>query len=246
MTLVKSDLEKLKHIHCVILNFLKEKEPGILLDAPAGNGALANCLSKIGFQVHCCDLYSENFQVPHLTCQKVDLNERLPYPNSYFQYIICLESIQYLENLFHLIREFSRILKKGGTLIISMPNVLNIQSRFKFLTRGYLSFFKPRSQLPTTAAEWVEVAINPVSFREIELVLERYKYLITAILTSKIKPKIYLFLPLIWFVRIFTWIDNFFSKDKRKKLFYQTLISKEVLLGENLIIVAQKIFGSSH
>lgn len=232
-------------MHRRVLNLLREKEPGILLDAPAGNGALANCLSKIGFRVHCCDLYPENFQVPHLTCQRVDLNRKLPYPDDYFQYIICLESIQYLENLYHLIRKFSRILKKEGTLIISMPNVLNIQSRFKFLTRGYPSFFKPPSQLPTTDAEWVKVTINPVSFREIKLVLERYKYLITAILTSKIKPKIYLFLPLLWFIRIFTWIDNLFIKDKRKKLFYQTLISKEVLLGENLIIVAQKISKTS-
>lgn len=241
MALVKLDLEKLKHMQHIVLNLLKEKEPGILLDAPAGNGALANCLSKIGFQVHCCDLYPENFQVPHLTCQKVDLNRKLPYANDCFQYIICLESIQYFENLCLLIREFSRILKKEGMLIISMPNVLNIQSRFRFLIRGDRRFFKPRSQFPTTDAEWVKVAINPISFREIELALGRYKYFITTILTSKIKPTTYLFFPLIWFIRIFTWINNLFSKDKRKKLFYQTLISKEVLLGEKLIIIAQKI-----
>lgn len=241
MALVKSDLEKIKHIHRIVLNFLKEKEPGILLDAPAGKGALANCLSKIGFQVHCCDLYPENFQVPHLTCQRVDLNRKLPYANDYFQYIICLESVQLLENLSHLIREFSRILKKEGMLIIALPNVLNIQSRFRFLIRGDRRFFKPRSQLPATAVEWAKVTINPVSFREVELALKRYKYSITTILSTKIKPKIYLYFPLIWFIRIFTWVDNLFSKDKRKKLFYRTLISREVLLGEKLIIVAQKI-----
>ena len=57
----------------------------------------------------------------------------LPYDDSSFDYITCIEGLEHIENPQQAIREFSRPLKPGGHLIASIPNILNIEERFKWL-----------------------------------------------------------------------------------------------------------------
>lgn len=240
MSLSDKDLDKLKPMHRSILTFLQKERRGRLLDAPAGTGQLALYLFKLGFQVHGCDLYPENFQPSEITCQKVDLNKNLPYQDNSFDYVICLESMQYLENHHHLLREFSRILNKGGTLIISFPNLLNIESRLKFLFRGHFPILKPITILSQDERQWAKRVINPLSFLELKLILDRYNYTVTMITTCRIKPKARLFFLLSWPIKLIALIGNLQTKDKQKENIYRILASDQILLGETLIVVAKK------
>ncbi len=68
---------------------------------------------------------------------KVDLNqEKLPFKDKFFDGAVALEVIEHILNTEHLLSEANRVLKIGGYLIISTPNVAWIGHRIRSLL-GY-------------------------------------------------------------------------------------------------------------
>jgi 2-polyprenyl-3-methyl-5-hydroxy-6-metoxy-1,4-benzoquinol methylase len=121
---------------------MMEKEPrGKVLDVLTGAGILADRLKKMGFEVSCCDINPSFFSAPDLKVEIGDLNQSLLYADNSFDYLICLEGIEHTENPSNAIREFQRILRKGGKIFISTPNFLNIELRIRFfLTAPFQKF----------------------------------------------------------------------------------------------------------
>ena len=64
-------------IHDTVENILRDGERGELLDVPAGEGALALRLSRLGYDVSCCDLYPEIFQLDRVEIRTGNLDSRL-------------------------------------------------------------------------------------------------------------------------------------------------------------------------
>ncbi len=90
-------------------------------------------------------------QVAGLKVDIANLNEEsLPYPAESFDIVTCTEVIEHLENYRRLIREIFRVTKPGGSVIFSTPNILNLQSRLRFLFFGFWNLFGP---LPVGRAE---------------------------------------------------------------------------------------------
>jgi len=114
--------------------FLGERNSGrkgAVLDAGAGPGDITKSLQRFGFAVTAVDIEPE-----FRGCRSANLNNNLPFRAGKFDYIVCLEVAEHIENTRHLIREFSRVIRNGGTLLISTPNIGNIFSRLKFLLTG--------------------------------------------------------------------------------------------------------------
>lgn len=103
------------------------------LDFPAGNGVTSEVLSKLGAQVQAVDLFPEFFRSRAAPVRRGDLSEDFPLPDSEFDLAICQEGIEHVGNQDHVFREFSRVLKPGGTLIITTPNYSNIKSKLSYL-----------------------------------------------------------------------------------------------------------------
>lgn len=103
------------------------------LDFPAGNGVTSEVLSKLGAQVQAVDLFPEFFRSHAAPVRRGDLSEDFPLPDSEFDLAICQEGIEHVGNQDHVFREFSRVLKPGGTLIITTPNYSNIKSKLSYL-----------------------------------------------------------------------------------------------------------------
>jgi 2-polyprenyl-3-methyl-5-hydroxy-6-metoxy-1,4-benzoquinol methylase len=116
---------------------------GLLLDVPAGEGALAARLARAGFAVRCCDLYPQIFRLPGVEIKGGDLSATLPYEDESFDFITCVEGLEHIENPQQAVREFARLLRAGGQLVVTVPNILNIEERIKWLLHGYTSHFKP-------------------------------------------------------------------------------------------------------
>src|SRR6266576_6699367 len=133
-------------IHDTVVGILRELPRGALLDVPAGEGALATRLIDVGFDVRCCDLYPEIFRLDGVDVHQGNLDAELPFGDRSFDYVTCLEGLEHIENPQQAMREFARVLKPGGQLIVSVPNILNIEERLKWLLYGYTSHFTPISR----------------------------------------------------------------------------------------------------
>lgn len=112
------------------------KLPGIdVLDAPAGFGALTQKLLATGRRMTSGDIDITKFRLSpdteNLKLIKLDLNEvRLPIEDEAFDLAICVEGIEHLQCQWNLVRNLCRVLRPGGHLILTTPNILNFRSGF--------------------------------------------------------------------------------------------------------------------
>lgn len=135
--------------HALVLNWFRGKR-GIVADVGAGQGALSVELARRGFQVYACDRDSTAFRaggLPNIHFDVADLDRALPYPDACVDFVCAIELIEHLENPRHLLRECHRVLRVGGTVVLSTPNVLNVVSHLTLLTRGSLIYFSQREYL---------------------------------------------------------------------------------------------------
>ncbi len=222
---------------------------GKLLDVPAGRGALAHWLRNQGFSVTGCDLYPEMFSAPGIEIRKGDLNARLPFEDGEFDYLVSLEGVEHTENPRQAIREFARVLRSGGSAIISTPNVLNIDERMKNLLNGYTSHFKPISaeSLAKMRAEFTDwktgdevfLHIHAVSYPELRFLLESNGFADVKVFRDSRKRKQWLYYPLVWLIRLFGAMR---SEEKKRERWTRELQSDAILMGGNSIVVmARKI-----
>jgi len=76
--------------------------------------------------------------------KKVNVDrEPLPYPDAAFDVVTCSEVIEHLENFRALLREAHRVLRPGGLLVLTTPNVLNAYSRLRYVASGFANLFGP-------------------------------------------------------------------------------------------------------
>jgi len=228
-------------IHDTVVGILEKEHRGPLLDVPAGEGALAARLIAAGFEVTCCDLYPEIFRLKDVDIHPGDLNGELPFADRSFDHVTCLEGLEHIENSQQAMREFARVLRPGGTVTVSIPNILNIEERLKWLLYGYTSHFKPmtRGQVERLRAEYdnreeIAAHVNPIAYSELRYILEKNGFQITQVHRDKRKSNAWLYWPIVLLIRV---IARLTPAAKRKERWTEELASDEVLLGGNTLIV---------
>ena len=85
-------------IHETVEQIFSKSPNGRLLDMPAGEGALARRLKRIGYDVACCDLYPEIFQLDGVEIRSGNMDSRLPYSDVEFDAIVCVEGLEHIAN----------------------------------------------------------------------------------------------------------------------------------------------------
>lgn len=228
-------------IHDTVVQILNDKPRGALLDVPAGEGALAARLIDAGFDVRCCDLYPEIFRLDGVDIHPGNLDAELPFSDQSFDYVTCLEGLEHIENPQQAMREFARVLKPGGQLIVSVPNILNIEERLKWLLYGYTSHFKPitragRDKLRADYDNREEIAahVNPIGYSELRYILEKHGFEIASVHRDKPKSNAWLYWPIVVGIKLLAKLTPRLKRDER---WTDELASNEVLLGGNTLIV---------
>jgi len=227
-------------VHEKVIEYLKDKPRGAILDIPTGFGALARKLSEMNFAVSCCDIDTDQFSAQGLKIERGDLNGEIPYSDHEFDYVCFLEAIEHTENPYNAVREIARVLKPGGTLIMSTPNYLNIERRLKFLVTGFFTKPVPQHMFKERFhGQTYEMHLSPIGYTLIRFMLECAGFHIIEMTYDKKKPKQLLLKPLVWLIRLYglSW-----SKKKREQYWLSETLGNTILDGGNtLIIVAQKL-----
>ncbi len=220
-----------------VVSILAGMPRGRLLDAPAGEGVLVQQLMGV-HEITAVDLDEDFFrlhgQVPF---KKVDLNGVLPFGEASFDYVSCVEGIEHLENPFLCVREFARVLKSGGTLVITTPNIMSIKSRTRFLFYGYHDFFRfiklPR-EFRHGHPEYDHQHINPMTFTELRYALEKAGMQVTGVHTNRYVS------ARRWSI-LYPLVRRMIVRNTRGKApDDKDLFSREVLEGEIIIVQARK------
>lgn len=215
-----------------------------VLDVPSGTGALTQLLVERGIEVVSADLHPEYFVSPNRTCVFADLNARLPFDDAQFDACVCVEGIEHIESPHHFAREANRILRVGGKVYITTPNILSIRSRISYLLRGYPKQFHYMLEIdPLTGSEQAIAHINPIGFLELRYVLSRWGFQVDTPRTNCLQKKHSLLYQL---VRLFSLTKGAKSARSHSRVAQvrQMLLSDVVLFGETLILGATKVADS--
>jgi ubiquinone/menaquinone biosynthesis C-methylase UbiE len=227
---------------------LPEHATGEHLDVGSGTGELLR-LVRTRYQLRSfgCDYTDTLAQVQGLKIDTVDLNRQmLPYGDSRFALVTCIETIEHLENYRQVVREIYRVLQPGGIAVFSTPNILNLRSRLRYLSSGFYNLFGPlapdESNIHSTRGH-----INPVSwfylshallsagFRDLKATIDKYQ-----------RRSLLIFPILICPVRAANWIvyrrdkNTYGTLDEKNISAVRAMNSPDLLLGRTLVVTAVK------
>jgi SAM-dependent methyltransferase len=219
-----------------------------VLDVPAGYGALTEKLLAAGKKVTAGDIDTGKFKGsrshPGLTLIRLDLNETLPLPDNQFDVAVSVEGIEHLQSQWTFVRNIHRVLKPGGYLVITTPNILNIRSRLRYFMEGrYEHFKRPLVKGKSWQSDLDNYHISPVSFFELQFMLESCSLEVQNVYSSKSKARNIMTRLLKPLFSLFYANKNY--RDKKRNRgdhddLYRIIMSDEVFFGECLVVVAQK------
>jgi ubiquinone/menaquinone biosynthesis C-methylase UbiE len=233
----------------VALAVAHARAPARALDVGSGTGALIGLLRRAlpQLQTHACDYTGELMKVPGQRVDIANLSEQpLPYADATFDLVTCTEVVEHLENYRRILREIFRVTRPGGIAVFSTPNILNLQSRLRFLHFGFWNLFGP---LPLSRAETFSTVghITPVSYFYFAQGLGEAGFAIEAFDIDRVQRSALPKLLLLWpFIALFGFLAR--RKEIRK---YRTITpdnapivaamnSVKMLLGRTILIVARR------
>jgi SAM-dependent methyltransferase len=181
-----------------------------IADIGAGEGYFSQLVgqhvgSRLGLPpsdvVTACDIFPEYFRYPAVACEAIARDGRLPYDDASIDVACSLEVVEHVENQFEFARELYRILRPGGIAMVSTPNVLNVNSRWRYLHSGFTVLFDP---LLLSSSDPVHTSghINPVPYYYLAYQLERAGFSSISVAYDRFKLSARLLLiicgPVIW------------------------------------------------
>jgi ubiquinone/menaquinone biosynthesis C-methylase UbiE len=232
------------YLHDLVWGLLRGRGPGRLLDVPSGPGYFAQQASQNGFDAIAAEIDESLHVLPGVKYVNANMGEKLPFEDGSFDYVVSIEGIEHTENAFRFLRECSRVLKPGGQIFLTTPNVSSLQNRLLFLLTG--SHDNPPGPIRSDLPNLFMSHINLLPFQRLEAFFRFSGFSIEELHPWKLRPVsqalYYIVYPLA--KARYTKTFNARYKGKPEEALYRKIfdmyLSKEVLCGEYNIVVARK------
>ncbi len=118
-----------------------------VLDLGCGTGEVAVQLIRLGYEVFGLDIAEPMARYARARCGsnrfRVGDMERLPFPDDTFDAVVCLGVIEYLAADDRALREIWRVLRPGGTAVISTPSAISPLHHLDRLFAGLTEAARP-------------------------------------------------------------------------------------------------------
>lgn len=218
---------------------------GDYLDVGSGAGKLIVLLRREfpAAKPRACDYRADLLALEDLQVDVADLDaDPLPYPDASFDLVSCTEVIEHLRDFRGALREMHRVLRPGGVLVLSTPNVLNLRSRLRYLFFGFFNLFGPlrfgderrhstHGHINPVAYFYFAHALDAAGFGEISVAIDKRQ-------RGAWLPFILLWLPL----RLYAHFamakerNKYRTLDERNEPFIRAMNSLDILLGRTIIV----------
>lgn len=133
MDLRESRLEK-------VLKLIAEEPPGRLVDLGCGGGELAARLRGTGWRVFGLELVESQAALARGRGVRVavgEVSEGLPFRSAEVDLVFAGEIIEHLLDTDGFLAEVRRVLRPGGVLVITTPNLASFENRLRLLLGAY-------------------------------------------------------------------------------------------------------------
>jgi SAM-dependent methyltransferase len=110
--------------------------PPVVADLGAGGGAACTSLAGHGLCPIACDIVPDAHRAARdrqIAAVGMDITAGLPFRAGSLDGILAGEIIEHLFDPGHLLRECHRVLRPGGMLVVTTPNLATAQDRLRFL-----------------------------------------------------------------------------------------------------------------
>ncbi len=243
-------------IHNAVLKAIALQPPprgSRYLDVGSGTGLLLGLVQQaFGVIPFAADYTDRWMKRPGQKVEIVDLDrESLPFPDSQFSLVTCVETIEHVENFRAVVREAFRVLEPGGYAVFTTPNVLNLRSRIRYLTSGFYNLFGPVLLDRPDVRPGARGHISPINFFYLAHTFVSSGFTDVRVSTDKYQRRSLPAYALLWApLRMANAVVY-----RRDKLKYKTIDqgndwmvramnSPDVLLGRTVVIAARKPNGS--
>lgn len=227
-----------------VVDIFTKLQRGKVLDLGCGDGDYAKRLSELGCEVMAADIDRNRFKYhKEIEFRECDITKEMPFADNYFDYVLLMEVVEHLRNPYLVMSELNRIIKKGGFLIVSTPNILNLKSRLCFMFEAAYEYFRepPLDQINNPKEISFNLHLVPYRYQELEYLLSACGFNNFDISTSVYEGYgLWFLLPIIKF--------QAWQKERRARKkggvdyrrINRILFSRELLFGRHLIIKAEK------
>ena len=202
-----------------------------VLDIGAGQGALSARLSQSGARVSACDVVPEQFDVPGVEFRAVTSDGRLPFDDASFEAALAIEVLEHIDGHDRFFAEVARVLRPGGIVMFTTPNILSLKSRLRFLFTGFFYSFGP---LEPFTRDPVSQHIAPFSVNRYEWMMSQHGLRLSGLETDRIQTSSVLLSLLVPFIRLATWLQFRGNPGAARQN------ASVALYGRKLVIIARK------